>query len=335
MEIKAGIIGLGVGEQHIGGFTRSESSKVVALCDLDPVKREMAKSKYPDYRIYGRAEDLIDDPEINVVSIASYDHHHADQIVHALEMGKHVFAEKPLCLTENDLSRIRKALKKNKDLHLTTNTILRKSPRFINLKSRIEAGELGKIYNIEADYNYGRVQKIMDGWRGEIKEYSVMLGGGVHMIDLVLWLTGKKIIEVSALGNKFCSVGSKFLTPDMVSALVRFEDDAIGKVAANFGCVYPHFHRLSVYGTQATFENGLQNAWLYKTRDPDIQPLKITDPYPGLGKGDLIPGFVNAILGNGVSEVDEDAVFSSILTCLAIDRSLHSGKPERVLHDLN
>ena len=52
------------------------------------------------------------------------------------------------------------------------------------------AGDLGRVYYMEADYNYGRIHKIVDGWRGAIDYYSVFLGGAVHMVDLLLWLTG-------------------------------------------------------------------------------------------------------------------------------------------------
>ena len=51
-----------------------------------------------------------------------------------------------------------------------------------------DAGDYGRAYYVEADYNYGRLWKLTDGWRGEIPFYSVVYGGAVHMIDLVCWL---------------------------------------------------------------------------------------------------------------------------------------------------
>ena len=81
----------------------------------------------------------------------------------------------------------------------SSNLILRYTPRFANLKQKLEASELGKIYLMEASYDYGRIHKIISGWRGEIPFYSVMHGGGIHLIDLLLWLTNQKIIEVNVL----------------------------------------------------------------------------------------------------------------------------------------
>ena len=326
--LRAGVIGLGVGEQHIAGYRRTAHTDVVALCDIDPEKQAAASAKYPDCEIYATAEALIDDPGIDVISIASFDHHHAGQVIRALNRRKHVFCEKPLCTSEAELLAIREAQARNPGVRLLTNTILRRSPRFRDLHARIRRGELGRLYYAEADYNYGRLHKLNDGWRGQIRDYSVILGGGIHMIDLLLWLSGRKAVEVSASGNKICSAGYNFTTPDMVVAILRFDDGMLGKVTANFGCVYPHFHKLIVYGTEATFENDRNMASLYNSRGRDMsKPECIDTAYPGIEKGDLIPGFIDAIRGNGRAEIGEEEVFATMTVCLAIDRSLREGAP--------
>jgi len=328
--LRAGVIGLGVGERHIDGFRRAVGVDVVALCDMDPAKQAMARDRYPDCNVYARADELLDDPQIDVVAIASYDHHHASQIVRAFAAGKHVFSEKPLCVSEAELSTIREAQIRRPGLRLSTNTVLRMSPRFRDLRDRIRRGELGRLFYAEADYNYGRLAKLKDGWRGQIPDYSVMLGGGVHMVDLLLWLSGRRVVEVVASGNKLCSEGYGFTTPDMVVAILRFDDGMLGKVSANFGCVYPHFHKLAVYGTEATFENGHDGASLYRSRDRDVPPDRIDTPYPGIEKGDLIPGFIDSIRGLARAEIEEDEVFATMEVCLAIDRSWREGVSVRV-----
>jgi len=329
-QLRAGVIGLGVGEQHIAGYCRATNTQVVALCDADPEKQAMAREKYPDCFIYADADEMIEASGIDVISIASFDHHHAKQVIRALDCGKHVFCEKPLCISETELSAIRTALARNAGLRLSTNTILRMSPRFRNLRERISRGELGSLYYAEADYNYGRLAKLKGGWRGNIQHYSVILGGGIHVIDLLLWLSGRRVVEVSAAGNKICSKGYGFTTPDMVVAILRFDDGMLGKVTANFGCVYPHFHKLTVYGTEATFENSPDAASLYKSRDRNTLPDRLDTVYPGIEKGDLIPGFVEAIRGNGRAEIEEDELFATMETCLAIDRSWREGVPVRI-----
>jgi predicted dehydrogenase len=327
--MRAGVIGLGVGEQHIKGYL-SAGADVVAICDHDPGKLAEVHGRYPSCRAYSSADLFFEAGGMDIVSIASFDHHHARQVLQAIENGLHVFAEKPLCTSLEELDLIRRAMKLRPDIRLSSNTILRMSERFRDIRSRVKSGEVGALYSVEADYNYGRLYKIMSGWRGSIVDYSVMLGGGIHVIDLLIWIVGSRVTEVSAIGNKFCSQGAGFKTPDMVSALLRFENGVVGKVSANFGCVYPHSHRLTLYGTQGTIENGVVGGLIFRSRDPKVSPEPLTSAYPGVDKGDLLPGFLDSIRHGGNSEVSETDVFTTIATCLAIDRSLATGKPEVV-----
>jgi predicted dehydrogenase len=324
--LRAGVIGLGVGERHIAGYRAHPDCEVIALADLDAGKREAAAARYPGMRLYVSAEALIDDPAIDVVSIASYDEAHAAQTLRALEAGKHVFAEKPLCQTAAELAAIAAALARHPELRLSSNLILRRAPRFRALKRRIEAGELGRLFHLEADYDYGRIHKIVDGWRGRQEYYSVMLGGGVHVVDLLLWLAGERVVEVAAFGNRIATAGTGFRFDDMVVAILRFASGAIAKVAANFGCVFPHFHRLLVYGTAATFENGIEEGSLWRSRDPEAAPEAMREDYPGAAKGDLIPSFVDAVLGRGGAEVGAHEALDAMSVCLAIDEAARSGR---------
>jgi len=152
------------------------------------------------------------------------------------------------------------------------------------------------------------------------------------MVDLAMWLIGRKVTEVHAFGSSICTEGTRFAGHDLVVAVVKFDDGSLGKLAANFGCVEPHFHRLTVYGTQATFENGRDTAKLYRSRDPNTRPDEISTSYPAVPKGALIPSFVDAILRNKRPDVDESDVFDTMAVCHAIDRSLSKGEPSRVAY---
>jgi predicted dehydrogenase len=204
------------------------------------------------------------------------------------------------------------------------------SPRFRSLYADIAAGRLGDIFYVEADYNNGRLYKLAEGWRGRIKDYSVMLGGGIHMIDLVLWLTGQRVVEVSAMGGSFNSRQIGIEPNDLSVALLRLRNGALAKVAANFGCVEPHFHRLTVYGTAATFENARGDALLWENRDPASPARAIDTAYPGVDKGDMIPAFMDAIAGRGKAEVDEDEAFAALSVAFAIDQAQRTRSPVMV-----
>ncbi|HUU27807.1 MAG TPA: Gfo/Idh/MocA family oxidoreductase [archaeon] len=329
-KLKAGIIGLGVGEQHIAGYEKHPHCEVVALCDFSEEKIELARKKYPHLKAVSRAEELLEDGEIDVVSVASYDNYHFEQVERALKNGKHVFAEKPLCLYEYQAERIRSLLLQNPALKISSNLILRMSPRFRLLREMVGNGDLGVLFYVEGDYNYGRLQKITEGWRGKIDFYSVVHGGAIHIIDLLLWITGDKVVEVSAYGNNIVTQDTGFRYNDLVACLLKFQSGMVGKVTTNFGCVYPHFHNLSLYGTKATFQNAFDYGMLFEKRDPERDFRKITALYKPAHKGDLIYSFIESILKGSPAEVTVEDIFQTMSVCLAIEKSAQKQKSLKV-----
>ncbi|MBA2587456.1 MAG: Gfo/Idh/MocA family oxidoreductase [Alphaproteobacteria bacterium] len=328
--LKAGIIGLGVGERHIPGYQADPRCQVAALCDSDPTKLAEVAARHPGPRTTCDAADILNDPAIGVVSIASHDNDHCKQVLAAIAAGKHIFVEKPLCLLDSEFDAIAGALAANPHIKLSSNLILRRTPRFIELRRRIQAGEMGTPYYMEGDYDYGRVHKILTGWRAGIPFYSVVHGGAIHLIDLLLWLTGGRVVEAFAYGNRIAAEGTPFRHDDLVAALLKFEDGKTAKVTANFPSVVPHHHRLSVYGTQATFEQSHTGAAYFHSRDPAAMPEAVTDAYPGAAKGDMLPSFIAHVLDNGEPEVTKSNVLDAMAVSLAIQRSLASGQPEKI-----
>jgi len=328
--LRVGVIGLGVGRRHAEAVSANPDCRLVAICDQDPERLAEVGRQFPGVRMEKRDVNVLDDSDIDLVCLASYDNDHYDQTMRAIQQGKHVFVEKPFVLHEQEARAVRDELTKHREVRLSSNLILRRSPRFLDLRRRIACGELGRLYHLEGDYNYGRIQKITEGWRGNLDFYSAVHGGGVHVADLLMWLSGDRIVEVSAVGNAIATEGLGFRNFDNVAAVLRFTDGAVGKLGVNFGCMFPHFHPISIYGTRATFINGLDCAWLYTSRDPQIMPTRLETAYPGAHKGELIASFVRAVLGQGESDVTEEDVFASLSVCFAIERSVHSGSPVKV-----
>ncbi|MCB9721109.1 MAG: Gfo/Idh/MocA family oxidoreductase [Candidatus Omnitrophica bacterium] len=323
--LKVGVIGLGVGQAHVEAYDRHPQVNIFALCDLAEEKRAWALESYPEAGFTSSAEEILTDPRIDVVSICSYDDIHYEQIMLALEHNKHVFVEKPLCLKSEHARDIRRALDEKPHLKISSNLILRKCPRFIALREKILAGDFGELFCIEGDYNYGRLWKVTEGWRGQLEFYSIVLGGGVHIIDLFLWLTGSRVKEVTAYGNQIASRGTQFRYPDLVSAILQFENGMTGKLTVNYGCMQPHFHNLMIYGTGATYVNDLEYGRLYTSRDP-LQPFtKMTQPYPGVHKGDLLDDFIAAIGEDREPQITKTDIFDAISICLAIEKSINHG----------
>ncbi len=328
--LNAGVIGLGVGERHIAGYERHPLCRVTRLADFSDEKRADVATRHPDRHIDSDAFDVLNDPEIDVVSIATYDQHHFEQIMQALNQDKHIFVEKPLVLKEAHAEQVRAQLRQKPHLRMSSNLILRRCPRFLWLKREIEAGRMGQIFHINADYQYGRIEKLLSGWRGQLPGYSLVMGGAVHMVDLVLWLTGARPVDVQAMGNSIATGDEGIANHDLVQAQIRFDSGLIASVGCNGGCVHPHFHKLEVYGTEASFVNGLESAFVYRSRDPGIPPEQITEAYPGVDKGDLLEDFVEAVLRDHEPEVGADAVFSALSVCFAIERAARTGRTEPV-----
>jgi predicted dehydrogenase len=319
--LNAAIIGLGVGAQHAAAIAALPACRVAWLCDFDTEKLRAFAKIYPDARTTTRADDVLADATVDFVVIASYDHMHADQIVTALERGLHVFAEKPICHSEEDLARVERVLARHSDLVFQSNLILRRSPRLQELKRKLQAGDLGDLFYVEADYAYGRVHKIVDGWRGKQPYYSVMVGGGIHVIDTLLWLTESRVIEVHGYGNRIATRKTDFRFDDFQVALLRLENDLIAKVSANFGCVYPHNHLFAVYGTVGTFVQNALGAAVLTSRDPSVPPISVTTSHD-VGKGAFIANFVEAIQGKSEPELSRREILESTRVCLAIDRAI-------------
>ena len=320
--LRAGIIGLGVGEQHIAGYRAHPGCEVVAICDIDAERLEQVGERQGVAWRTTEAAELLASREIDMVSVASYDDAHFEQIRAALESGKHVFAEKPLVLYEEEAGELRAVLAAHPELVLSSNVPLRESPRFLDLRERVRAGELGELFHVEGDYEYGRRHKLTDGWRGRIPYYSVVLGGAIHVIDLLLWITGRRVVEVSsAMGSRIATRGTRFAHDDFVLATLRFEGGMTGKVTANLGCVTPHFHQIKLYGTDGTFVNGMPDAVIHRAGGSE----PITTAYPGMTKGALIESFVERIVTGTPAKVTADDVFATLDVCFAIERALREG----------
>ena len=88
--MNVGIIGLGVGEKHLETFLSHDDVHQITICDFDEKKLNETHLKYPNLFKCKDSNKLLTDPSIDLVSICSYDHFHADQIIMALKNKKHV-----------------------------------------------------------------------------------------------------------------------------------------------------------------------------------------------------------------------------------------------------
>lgn len=341
--VRWGVIGLGVGEQHAATIAGDASMHLTAICDLSADVLANVGGRFAQARRFTDEFELIGSGSIDAVVIASYDNQHADTIVAALDAGIHVFCEKPLATSRRQLDDVVDALNRNPSVRLMTNTLLRRSPRFTWLKEAIDCGRMGSIYHAELTYLYGRLSKVIKGWRGDDPLYSVTLGGTIHLIDLLMWLVDERPESLVGLGSSSGTSKSALYNPerhlvqDLRMALMQFPSGITSAVSANYACVLPHFHRVEVYGTTGTFLNlpnlGLEPsdsaAYYYSSRDSGVPPLRLDLPYPAVPKGVLIPRFVDTIRGDQ-AEISEQAAIDAVAVALAVDDAVLNGKTVQV-----
>ena len=328
--LRVAVIGLGVGERHLAALSQNRRCEVISVCDWNVDKLNRVESSLPGLICTTNASDVISDDRVEMVSIATYDDTHSELVMSAIDAGKHVFVEKPLCLTASEFSDIKSLLEKKPSISLSSNFVLRSVPRFTDLKDNLRKNLLGDIYYVEGDYNYGRLEKILTGWRSTILNYSVMHGGGMHLIDLLCWVLNDRVREVFAIGNKKCTMGSTFKGCDLVASLLTFESGVIGKVTANFGSVTPHYHGVAVFGNAGTFQQSLAGAAYSFVRNSHEGVEAAEVDYPGHNKSEIINSFVRHILDGDDPDVRQTEVLHAMAVSLAIERSIKTGKSELV-----
>lgn len=318
--IGAAVVGLGVGEAHARAYVADPRSELRWVYDVD-VERAKTVGDAFGVRVASGYDEILADRETAVVSIASFDDAHFEQTLAALESGKHAFVEKPLCRTIDEARELQMAWERAGRPALASNLVLRAAPLFVRLREEVSGGALGTPYAFDGDYLYGRLHKITDGWRGGVDDYSVMLGGGIHLVDLMLWLTGQRPSRVAATGNRISTEGTRFRYDDFVATTFEFDSGLVGRITANFGSVHPHTHVVRVFGTRGTFVSDDAGARLYETRDPAVKPRLLDSAAHASMKGDLITDFLT-LVETSQTAVEVQHELNVISLCAAADRAL-------------
>ena len=173
-------------------------------------KKAQAENATSDYRV------MLDDPEINMVIITTRHNLHASMVMEALEAGKRVFVEKPLCLNEEELQNIENAYMKVSDkITLTVGFNRRFSPFAVKMKALVGGGPK----NIVATMNAGYIPP--EAW---VQDMEVgggrVIGEACHFIDLCSFLADSKVVAVcmNALGE------NPQENTDNVSILLKYEN---------------------------------------------------------------------------------------------------------------
>ena len=258
---------------------------------------------------------MFKDKSINLVSIASYDEYHYNQILKCIKYNKHIIVEKPMCLNEKQLIDIKKKLKKKKKIKIFSNLVLRVNDLFKDIKKKISKKD---VYYLEGDYIWGRKNKLF-GWRSKTKKYSVTLGAGIHMIDLINWFLGSKPKFVTSFAHNKVTKGTNFKKNSFNVSILEYPNKIIAKITSNCAANYQHFHELKIFSKNETIMNNLQGKVVYSNG----KIKKLTNKYPDKkNRKKLILNFLDYILKkNSKVIISAKDQFDLMSICFAVDRS--------------
>ena len=173
--INVGVIGTGsISAMHLQSYEKHANANLLAVCDLNEERAQRAAEKYGATKVYTNYNELLADPEIDAVSICTWNNTHAEISIAALNAGKHVLVEKPLCRTVEEALQVQEAVKSSGKL-LQVGFVRRYDPNAQMLREFADKGEFGEIYFAKAS----SVRRLGNpgGWFSDIERSG---GGPPH-----------------------------------------------------------------------------------------------------------------------------------------------------------
>jgi predicted dehydrogenase len=242
--LRVGVAGLGYwGPNLARNFAAIPGAEVTWLCDADETARARVARTLPAARATAQLDELLADPELDAVVLATPVPTHAELAVRVLEAGKHCFVEKPLAQSTAGAERAVAAARRA-DRLLMVGHLLEYHPGVRKLKDLTESGELGdEIYYIYGNrLNLGKLRA----------DENALWSLGAHDVSVVLYLADEEPVEMYAHGASYVQPGVE----DVVFCFMRFPSGLTAHLHLSW--LDPHKERrFTVVGSQkmATFDD--------------------------------------------------------------------------------
>ena len=230
-----------VAHAGVGGWGKNvvrvvgELAELAWICDIDGARRAEYAQRYPQARVTGSFDDLVADPDVEAVVIATPVPTHYELAKQALEADKHVFVEKPPAMRGEEMEELVR-LAETRGRVLMPGHLLLYHPGLAMVKELVESGALGEVACV-----YGNRQNL-----GVIRSNENALWSlGVHDLSVILWLLEEEPAEVVAYGQDFIQPGIE----DVVFCFLRFPS---GRVAhMHLSWLDPHkMRKMTVVGRE-------------------------------------------------------------------------------------
>jgi UDP-N-acetyl-2-amino-2-deoxyglucuronate dehydrogenase len=246
-----GIVGCGlISDWHARAVEAIEGAYLVGVTDVNKDAREKTALKY-GVRSFDSLEQMLNNKEIDVVSICTPSGLHAPLTIKAANAGKHIILEKPMALNLKESDEIIEACDKN-NVKLTVISQLRFTDSVARVKAALAEGLLGRIIMGNVYMKYYRSQEYYDqsSWRGTWKMDGggALMNQGIHGIDLLQYIMG----DVKSVFAHTRTLARNIETEDSAIAILEFENGALGSIEGTTS-IYPGFSRvLEVNGSKGT-----------------------------------------------------------------------------------
>ena len=241
--VSIGVVGLGYwGPNLARNFDALPSATLRWCCDADEAIRARYAAQYPSTRFTAELDDLLSDPQLDAIVLATPVPTHAAIAVRVLDAGKHCFVEKPLAQSAADAEAAVAAAERAERV-LMVGHLLEYHPAVAKLKEIADSGELGTIHYIYSNrLNLGRLRA----------DENALWSLGAHDISVILRLAGEEPHEVSARGEAYMRSGIE----DVVFAFLRFPSGLAAHLHLSW--LDPHKERrFTIVGSRrmATFDD--------------------------------------------------------------------------------
>lgn len=245
-----GIIGIGmISETHAAALKDQEDCYLRACFNS---KREKAEKWAADHgcKAYWSLDEMLADPEIDAVSIATPSGLHFEPALAAIRSGKHVLIEKPMEITEERILQLINEAKENDVLLCGIfQSRFHEAPRLI--KEAVDNGRFGTITLADAQVKWFRTQEYYDSgaWRGtwEVDGGGVFMNQGIHAIDLLLFIMGDPL---EVMGYTATLAHERIEVEDSAAAVLKFKNGAIGVIEGTTGAYPGSSKRIEICGSK-------------------------------------------------------------------------------------
>ena len=225
--LRWGVLGTGwVAQRFLDDLRSLGHSEAIAVASRSESRAREVGARFGVMRAYGSCGALVQDPEVDVVYVATEHHLHAEHCESALRAGKHVLCEKPFTVSVQEAERVIEQARE-RSLFCMEAMWSRFLPAAAAAKRRIDAGEIGDPRLLTADFGFPVVGSASSRFYNPAKGGGALLDRGVYAISLAVWLFGKPT-EVNATAD----VGESGVD-ETVAATLRFPGGRVAVIAAS------------------------------------------------------------------------------------------------------